>query len=78
MIDDESVEQHRSRGLNPNHPVLRGTAQNPDVFFQAREAANSFHNATPRAVQTEMDRLAALTGRSYRLFDYSPHTHRPE
>ncbi len=70
MIDDELVEQHRSRGLNPNNPVLRGTAQNPDVFFQAREAANSFHLATPRAVQTEMDRLAALTGRSYRLFDY--------
>ena len=70
LIDEDLVEQHRSRGLNPNHPVLRGTAQNPDVFFQAREAANPFHLATPGAVQTEMDRLAGLTGREYRLFDY--------
>jgi pyruvate-ferredoxin/flavodoxin oxidoreductase len=70
VIDDGLVEQHRARGLNPNHPVLRGTAQDPDVFFQAREAANPFHLATPRAVQEEMDRLADLTGRSYHLFDY--------
>ncbi len=70
MIDDSLVEQHRTRGLNPNHPVLRRTAQNPDVFFQAREAANPFHLATPNAVQTEMDRLADLTGRAYHLFDY--------
>jgi pyruvate-ferredoxin/flavodoxin oxidoreductase len=70
MIDDELVTRHRLRGLHPTHPVLRGTAQNPDVFFQAREAANPFHFATPGAVQEEMDRLAGLTGRRYHLFDY--------
>lgn len=69
MIDDELVERHRRHGLDPNRPVLRGTAQNPDVFFQAREAANPFHLATPDAVTTEMDRFAELTGRHYRLFD---------
>jgi pyruvate-ferredoxin/flavodoxin oxidoreductase len=70
MIDDDLVLEHRRRGLNPNRPTLRGTAQDPDVFFQAREAANPFHLATPGAVQAEMDRFAELTGRSYRLFDY--------
>ncbi len=70
MIDDDLVAQHRERGLNPNRPVLRGTAQNPDVFFQAREACNPFHLATPKAVQDEMNHFAQLTGRSYNLFDY--------
>jgi len=70
MIDDDLVAAHRGRALNPNHPVLRGSAQNPDVFFQAREAANPFHLAVPGLVQAEMDRFARLTGRSYRLFDY--------
>jgi len=73
MIDDDLVDAHRERALNPNHPVLRGTAQNPDVFFQAREAANPFHNAVPSVVQSEMDRFADMTGRSYRLFDYWGH-----
>src|SRR5205085_1911852 len=59
--------------LTPDHPVLRGTAQNPDVFFQAREAANSWYLACPRIVQESMDALAKLVGRQYRLFDYVGH-----
>ncbi len=70
MIDDDLIAQHRLRALNPNAPKLRGTAQNPDVFFQAREASNPFHNAVPGIVQEEMDKLAKLTGRQYNLFDY--------
>jgi pyruvate-ferredoxin/flavodoxin oxidoreductase len=70
MIDDDLVTEHRLRALNPNAPKLRGTAQNPDVFFQAREAANTYHDAVPGIVQAEMDKLAKLTGRQYRLFDY--------
>ena len=59
MIDDRLVREHRARALSPDHPVLRGSAQNPDVFFQAREAANPFHAAVPDIVQQTMDRLAA-------------------
>ncbi|HMO86354.1 MAG TPA: pyruvate:ferredoxin (flavodoxin) oxidoreductase, partial [Lacipirellulaceae bacterium] len=70
MIDQPLVEEHRARGLSPDRPVLRGSAQNPDVFFQAREAVNPFYLATPGIVQEAMDELAARTGRSYRLFDY--------
>jgi pyruvate-ferredoxin/flavodoxin oxidoreductase len=70
MIDDDLVTEHRLRALNPNAPKLRGTAQNPDVFFQAREAANVYYDAVPGIVQAEMDKLAKLTGRQYRLFDY--------
>jgi pyruvate-ferredoxin/flavodoxin oxidoreductase len=70
MIDDDLVIAHRGRALNPENPFVRGTAQNPDVFFQAREAANRFHDATPGIVAETMDRLANLTGRQYRLFDY--------
>jgi pyruvate-ferredoxin/flavodoxin oxidoreductase len=70
MIDDELVRAHRARGLSPDHPVLRGTAQNPDVFFQARETANKFYTAVPGIVQKNMDKFAKLTGRSYHLFDY--------
>ncbi len=70
MIDDNLIADHRLRALNPNAPKLRGTAQNPDVFFQAREAANVYHNAVPGIVQEEMDKLAKLTGRQYKLFDY--------
>ena len=70
MISDELVHAHRARSLNPDHPVLRGTAQNPDVYFQARETVNPFYDACPAIVQTAMDRFAALTGRQYRLFDY--------
>ena len=69
MIDDELVRTQRNRALNPNQPVLRGSAQNPDVFFQAREAANPFHIAVPEAVQQAMDTFGAQTGRHYKLFD---------
>jgi pyruvate-ferredoxin/flavodoxin oxidoreductase len=70
MIDDELVRAHRDRAMDPDRPVLRGTAQNPDVFFQAREAANPFYDAIPQIVQETMQQFAELTGRSYRLFDY--------
>jgi pyruvate-ferredoxin/flavodoxin oxidoreductase len=71
MIDAELVRSHRQRGLSPDRPVLRGTAQNPDVYFQARESVNPFYQACPATVQRTMDRFAALTGRQYHLFDYS-------
>ena len=70
LIDEELVTAHRARALNPDRPVLRGSAQNPDVFFQAREACNPFYLAVPGIVQESMDRLAKLTERPYRLFDY--------
>ena len=70
MIDDELVRAHRTRALSPDHPVIRGTAQNPDVYFQAREAANLFYQACPAIVQKAMDKFAQLTGRQYHLFDY--------
>ena len=70
LISDELVREHRARGLSPEHPVLRGSAQNPDVFFQAREAANHYYEACPGIVQKAMDRFAERTGRQYRLFDY--------
>ena len=70
MIDEELVLAHRARGLSPDHPVVRGTAQNPDVFFQARESVNRFYDACPQIVQRTMDRFATLTGRCYKLFDY--------
>jgi len=70
MIDDELVYAHRNRALNPDHPFIRGTAQNPDVYFQGRESANQFYDAVPGIVQAAMDRFAGLTGRQYRLFDY--------
>jgi pyruvate-ferredoxin/flavodoxin oxidoreductase len=70
MIDDDLVAQHRARALSPEHPVIRGTSQNPDVFFQSRERANPFYDAFPDIMQTAMDRFALLTGRQYRLYDY--------
>jgi pyruvate-ferredoxin/flavodoxin oxidoreductase len=70
MIDEKYVVDHRSRALSPDRPVLRGSAQNPDVFFQAREAINPFYLACPTIVQSVMDRFGARTGRSYHLFDY--------
>jgi pyruvate-ferredoxin/flavodoxin oxidoreductase len=78
LIDERTVQAHRQRALTPDRPVLRGTAQNPDVFFQAREACNPYYAATPQIVQRTMDRLAAATGRAYRLFDYvgDPHAER--
>jgi pyruvate-ferredoxin/flavodoxin oxidoreductase len=70
LIDDELVRAHRARGLTPDKPVMRGTAQNPDVFFQARETVNSYYLATPEIVQKAMDQFAAQVGREYHLFDY--------
>ncbi len=70
MINDDLVRAHRDRALTPDKPVMRGTAQNPDVYFQARETVNPFYQACPGIVQQTMDELAALTGRQYRLFDY--------
>lgn len=70
MIDQQYIEEFRQRAMNPDRPVLRGTAQNPDVFFQAREACNPFYDATPQIVQQYMDRFAQLVGRQYHLFDY--------
>jgi pyruvate-ferredoxin/flavodoxin oxidoreductase len=73
VVDEQTVLAHRARGLTPDAPVLRGTAQNPDVFFQAREAANPYHEAVPGIVQDVMDRLAAQCGRRYRLVEYHGH-----
>ncbi len=73
MVDDDLVRAHRARGLSPEHPVLRGTAQNPDVYFQMREASNNYYTATPATVQEMMDKFAKVTGRHYNLFDYSGH-----
>ena len=70
MIDDELVRAHRARALSPDRPVIRGTAQNPDIYFQGREAANPYYLACPGIVQKAMDRFASITGRQYHLFDY--------
>ncbi|MGA3069846.1 MAG: pyruvate:ferredoxin (flavodoxin) oxidoreductase, partial [Terracidiphilus sp.] len=70
MLDDQYIIQFRQNALCPDRPRIRGSAQNPDVFFQAREACTPFHAAVPGIVQLVMDRFAALTGRSYHLFDY--------
>jgi pyruvate-ferredoxin/flavodoxin oxidoreductase len=70
MIDDHLVHQHRARGLTPDRPAIRGTAQNPDVYFQGRETVNPFYAVVPEIVSGVMDRFAALTGRQYRPFDY--------
>jgi pyruvate-ferredoxin/flavodoxin oxidoreductase len=70
MIDDETVRAHRARALSPDHPVVRGTAQNPDVFFQARESVNPYYTACPGIVQKAMDKFAEVVGREYKLFDY--------
>jgi pyruvate-ferredoxin/flavodoxin oxidoreductase len=70
MIDDKLVFAHRNRALTPDKPVLRGTAQNPDVFFQGRETVNPYYIACPDIVQQQMDKFAKLVGRQYNLFDY--------
>ncbi len=70
MIDEEYVEDFRKRALDPEHPTMRGTASNPDVTFQLREVCNKYYDATPAIVQEYMDRLAKLTGRAYKLYDY--------
>jgi pyruvate-ferredoxin/flavodoxin oxidoreductase len=73
LMDPELIAQFRNRALTPDRPVLRGTAANPDSFFQAREACNSFYRDCPQTVQATMDRFAAITGRQYHLFDYYGH-----
>jgi pyruvate-ferredoxin/flavodoxin oxidoreductase len=70
MIDDDLVLAHRRRALNPDNPFVRGTAQNPDVYFQARETVNPFYERTPAIVEKAMDRFAEVAGRRYHLFDY--------
>jgi pyruvate-ferredoxin/flavodoxin oxidoreductase len=70
MISDELVRAHRARSLSPDHPVLRGTAQNPDVYFQGRETVNSYYDKLPAIVQSQFDKFAKQTGRQYNLFDY--------
>jgi pyruvate-ferredoxin/flavodoxin oxidoreductase len=78
MISDELVQAHRRRALSPDHPVMRGSAQNPDVYFQGRETVNPYYAACPGIVQKAMDKFASLTGRQYRLFEYvgSPNAER--
>ena len=68
MIGDDLVRAHRDRALTPERPFVRGTAHNPDTFFQAREAASPFYARTPAIVEQTMDAFAAITGRAYRLF----------
>ena len=70
MISEKLIAEHKARGLNPEHPTLRGTAQNPDVFFQGREAGNKFYAAVPTMVKEAMGQFEKLTGRKYGLFDY--------
>ncbi len=70
MINDEQVAAHRARALTPDKPIIRGTSQNPDVYFQARETVNPFYNELPEIVQQKMDQFSELTGRRYKLFDY--------
>jgi pyruvate-ferredoxin/flavodoxin oxidoreductase len=73
LVSDKRIAEHRARALTPDRPVVRGTAQNPDVFFQAREACNPFFAACPEKVRDAMNRFASITGRQYRLFDYVGH-----
>jgi len=70
MLDDDLIIAHRKRALSPDNPVIRGTAQNPDVYFQGRETVNPFYMACPHIVQKQMDKFASLTGRKYKLFEY--------
>lgn len=70
LVDWEAIDEFRSRCMNPEYPQLRGTAQNPDIFFQNREGSNPFYEAIPHIVQEEMEKVGALVGRSYHLFDY--------
>jgi len=78
IIKEEKIQEHRLRALSPEHPVLRGSAQNPDVFFQARETVNSFYHACPEIVQNVMNTFGTIIGRTYQLFDYvgSPNAER--
>jgi len=73
LIDEDQVRAHRARALSPDRPFLRGSAQNPDVYFQMREAVNPYYAATPAITQEAMDKFAQVTGRHYNLFDYFGH-----
>src|SRR5678816_1876854 len=73
MIDENDVMRHRQRALNPANPFIRGTAQNPDVYFQSREACNQYHQNVPAVVESTMKKFEELTGRSYKLFEYYGH-----
>ncbi|MFC2607759.1 MAG: pyruvate:ferredoxin (flavodoxin) oxidoreductase, partial [Selenomonas sp.] len=70
LLDWDAVKEFRARALNPNHPVIRGTAQNPDIYFQSQEAANKYYEALPELVEEAMADLAKITGREHHLFDY--------
>jgi pyruvate-ferredoxin/flavodoxin oxidoreductase len=70
MMSQELVAEHRRRGLNPENPFIRGTAQNPDVYFQGRESTNALYNTVAGIVQKSMDEFAKLTGRAYKLYEY--------
>jgi len=70
LVDYEAIKEFRARALNPEHPVARGTAQNPDIYFQGREAGNKFYNAVPEIVEYYMNEIEKITGRSYKLFEY--------
>ena len=73
LLDEDLIRAHRARALSPEHPVLRGSAQNPDVYFQARETVNPYYAATPGIMQVAMDKFAKITERQYHLFDYVGH-----
>ncbi|HLA06892.1 MAG TPA: pyruvate:ferredoxin (flavodoxin) oxidoreductase, partial [Anaerolineales bacterium] len=73
LVDENLIRAHRARALSPEHPMVRGTAQNPDVFFQARETVNPYYDAAPAIVQDMMDKFARITKRKYQLFDYFGH-----
>jgi len=73
MMPEDKIMEHKKRSLDPDHPVIRGTSQNPDVFFQAREAANTYYQRVPEIVQNAMDEFFELSGRRYNLFDYIGH-----
>jgi pyruvate-ferredoxin/flavodoxin oxidoreductase len=73
LLDMDAVQKFRENALNPEHPVIRGTNQNPDIYFQAREASNRFYEAVPAVVEKYMKDISDLTGRDYHLFDYSGH-----
>ena len=73
LVDYDAIREFRKRALNPERPVTRGTAQNPDIFFQAKEAANPFYLAIPEVVEEYMNKINELTGRNYKLFNYYGH-----
>jgi pyruvate-ferredoxin/flavodoxin oxidoreductase len=70
LVNHDAIAEFRSRAMNPEHPHIRGTAQNPDVYFQGREAANTFYLQIPAIVEEYMEKVGDLTGRRYKLFDY--------